>query len=83
MQSLKAELEGIKANFAKIAPDAAKQTMHASTEALRASGIMNGIPKVGDALPPFALADTGGNQIESTALLANGPLVVSFYRGLW
>jgi peroxiredoxin len=39
--------------------------------------------KAGDTAPSFALNDANGNAVASSALLAQGPLVVSFYRGVW
>ena len=36
-----------------------------------------------DALPAFELPDTEGSIVRSADLLARGPLVVTFYRGLW
>lgn len=37
-------------------------------------------PKAGDRLAPFTLVDADGGTIESTALLANGPAVLVFFR---
>ena len=34
-------------------------------------------------LDGFSLADTDGTMVDSAALLARGPLVVSFFRGAW
>jgi peroxiredoxin len=42
-----------------------------------------GAPKPGDRLPPFVLPDETGHLLTSEALLAVGPLVVSFNRGSW
>lgn len=39
--------------------------------------------KVGDRAPEFILPDTLGNPVSSRQLLAQRPLVVSFYRGSW
>jgi len=52
-------------------------------ESLRAAGAASGSPRVGDALPPFALPDSRGLYVSSSGLLAQGPLVLSFYRGGW
>ncbi len=50
---------------------------------LRDSGLFDGALKVGDALPPFRLQNAAGRFIESRDLLAEGPLVISFFRGDW
>lgn len=39
--------------------------------------------KAGDVAPAFALEGPDGTVASSEALLARGPLVVSFYRGVW
>jgi len=38
---------------------------------------------VGDTAPDFALPDAVGNQVVLSELLAQGPVVVTFYRGEW
>jgi hypothetical protein len=57
--------------------------MHRATDDLRASGIMDGVIKVGDPLPRFALKNAFGQEIRSSELLANGPLVLTVFRGTW
>ena len=83
MSTLQERLDRIKAGFSKKAPDEAKAVMHRATEDLRASGIMERVPRVGDDFPDFELPDTEGNPITSAELLGRGPLVVTFYRGVW
>lgn len=39
--------------------------------------------KVGEPLPAFVLPNAEGRLVASDALLAHGPLVVSFFRGDW
>jgi len=39
--------------------------------------------KAGDRAPGFTLNDPDGHAVSSVELLANGPLVVSFYGGVW
>ncbi|MGP0854491.1 peroxiredoxin-like family protein [Serratia sp. CY84636] len=48
-----------------------------------AAGIAERALKVGDAAPGFTLSDGENRPCSSAALLAKGPLVVSFYRGIW
>lgn len=67
---------------ATVAPEI-KATMHKATEELAASGIMDNVLKVGDTLPAFTLRDEQEKEVSSIALLAEGPLVISFYRGVW
>lgn len=52
-------------------------------ERLRRERAAERAPKPGDAAPGFALPNAVGAKIESAALLRDGPLVVTFYRGGW
>lgn len=40
------------------------------------------LPKADDAAPSFTLRDLGGNAVSSADLLAQGPLLLMFYRGI-
>lgn len=66
----------------RIPPDAAA-VMHRVTADQRASGYRARMPAVGAAMPGFSLPDTAGAVVASAGLLAQGPLVVSFFRGAW
>lgn len=86
--SLQATLDAFKADFEAgkppyNAPRAAIETMHKATAELKASGQAERAKKVGDNAPSFTLKDPDGNTVSSQELLAKGPLVVSFYRGVW
>ena len=59
------------------------ETMHRATAELIASGLAQRAMKAGDRLPDFALSDPDGNKVTSVDLLKKGPLVISFYRGVW
>lgn len=39
--------------------------------------------KAGDKMPDFSLPATDGSVVSSAALLEGGPLIVTFYRGIW
>ena len=83
MATLKDRLDRIRSGFEDQAPAEALAVMHRATNDLRDSGIMDGIPKVGDTLPAFELTDTDGSVVSSSQLLDKGPLIVTFYRGTW
>lgn len=59
------------------------QVMHRATDDLRDSGIAQRVIKPGSRAPVFSLPNTQGERIDSAQLLQRGPLVVSFYRGVW
>ena len=83
MSTLKQRLDRIREDFEKQAPEAAKAIMRRATADLRASGILDRIPKPGNALPAFELPDTVGRPVSSADLLGRGSLVLTFYRGAW
>src|ERR1700734_44892 len=64
-------------------PRSVIDTMQRATEELILSNAAQHALKVGDPAPSFMLKDPEGNAVASYALLAGGPLVVSFYRGVW
>ena len=83
MVTLKKRLEKLKESLIKQIPEDALKVMHRATEDLSSSGILDRIPKVGDKLSPFDLMNTNGEVVSSGLLLEKGPLVLTFYRGVW
>jgi hypothetical protein len=81
--SLQTKLDNMRDQFESKLPAETLATMHGATEDLLHSGIMEQVLQKNDTAPAFALPDQNGNQIRSTELLDKGPLVVSFYRGVW
>lgn len=81
--SLQEKLNQIKKAFESQAPEQAKAIIHRATEDLRASGILNRIPRVGDEFSHFVRPDHNGNELSTEKGLNHGPLLLSFYRGKW
>jgi len=86
--SLRDKLAAFKVNFESggppyHAPAWIHQQMHRATDELIASGAAERATKVGDTAPAFVLDDAEGQPVSSTRLLAEGPLIVTFYRGIW
>ncbi|OWJ68023.1 peroxiredoxin-like family protein [Inquilinus limosus] len=86
--SLQAKLDAFKADFEAgrppyNVPPSVIETMHRATAELVASGAADRALKAGDKAPSFALKDPDGSVVNSAALLARGPLIISFYRGVW
>jgi len=81
--ALEDTLRGMREASQRRIPADKAAVMHRATEELRASGIMDRVIKVGDPLPPFALLNVHGQEVRSTDLLAQGPLVLTFFRGGW
>ncbi len=81
--SLQTKLDTMREQFESKMPAQTLAIMHGATNDLLNSGILDGVLSVGDRAPDFSLADQDGNQVRASALLSAGPLVVSFYRGVW
>ena len=77
------KLDHLRAGAAERIPAQHLQVMHQATEDLRSSGIRDGVLKVGDPAPAFELPNIAGEVVRSADLLDKGPLVVTFYRGVW
>ncbi len=80
---LQDKLDEYKNSFLETAPPEAVGLMQRSTEDLNNSGILDKVLKVGDPAPEFSLPDENGDPVELKGLLAQGPVVISFYRGQW
>jgi hypothetical protein len=81
--SLKAELKSLRERAESKRPPEIVASMHRAVDELRASGAPDRVLRVGESMPPFALPDGEERIVDSAALLAKGPLVVTFYRGRW
>lgn len=80
---LQEELDALGASLAKNAPKEYLDASQGFVENLRASDIMAGVPKVGENAPDFALPNYKGEAVSLSELRAQGPVIVSFYRGRW
>lgn len=86
--SLQDNLDAFKADFQSgkppyNVPPSVIETMHRATAELIASGAAQKALKAGDKAPAFTLNDSDGKAVSSADLLRQGPLVVTFYRGVW
>ena len=81
--TLQDKLDAYKAQPKPNAPPELGAISGRTIAALRASGQAERALKVGDKAPSFTLPDQDGTPLSSVGLLAAGPLVVSFYRGVW
>ncbi len=80
---LQEQMDALTKSFVEQAPEQALETMVRSSEKLRDSGIASRAVKVGDKAPDFSLRNTSGTEVGLSTLLANGPVVLSFFRGRW
>lgn len=85
---LQARLDAFKADFKGgkppyNAPPEIHPIMERATAALFASGQAERAIHAGDRAPAFVLQDQNDRTVSSAELLAQGPLIVTFYRGVW
>ena len=81
--SLQQKLDDYKKQFqAKAPPDKAK-LMGKATAELKESGILANVVKEGERAPDFSLNDADGNPVSLPDLRTKGPVVLTFYRGVW
>src|SRR5271165_2379603 len=77
--SLQEQMDAQKAK----SPEAMTAIIHAQIAALVADGIQDRSLKAGAQAPDFTLPDALGNPVSLSAALAEGPVVLTFYRGEW
>jgi hypothetical protein len=80
---LQDQLNQLRAKSAKMIPADTATIMANAMAELKQSGIEKKALKTGDKAPAFDLVNTKGTRVSSANLLAQGPLVISFYRGSW
>lgn len=86
--TLQDKLDAFKADFKSgkapyFAPPEIHPIMQRATAELIASGQAGRALKAGDRAPTFTLNDPEGKPVSSADMLAQGPLIISFYRGVW
>ena len=64
-------------------PPEAFEMINTTLAELAHTGIRHVALKEGDEAPAFTLPDQEGRLVRSAELLAQGPLVLNFYRGMW
>ena len=81
--TLQDKLDDFKAQFKTMAPEGAFEAFARSTQELIDSGQAERALKAGDRVPDFVLTDSERNEVALKDLLAKGPVVLTFYRGVW
>jgi len=82
-ESLQQQLEAKRREFAAKAPPERAAAYQAGIDAVAASGIYERAKKTGDRAPDFTLKNAAGKEVRLSALLAKGPVVLTWYRGGW
>ena len=83
MTTLSQQLEGFLAGWKQRVPPERQAIMERHIAHLIETGIGQHAKQVGDPAPAIVLPDAQGKPFDLAALLASGPVIVTFYRGGW
>ena len=81
--TLQEKLQQFKEGVLSELSDADVAIMEYATRDLAQSGILQQAKQAGDQAPRFSLPNTSGELINLADLLTEGPVVITFYRGVW
>lgn len=81
--TLREQLDGIRARVAELVPAERLEPPRRAVEELISSGAAGRALKAGDKAPNFELPDGHGRTFILAERLAQGPVIVVFYRGRW
>src|ERR1700731_3050844 len=81
--TLSQQLEEYRAGWVLRVPADRRAAMERHIAYLSETGIGKNAKQVGDLAPAIVLPDVHGRAFDVAALLAKGPVVVTFYRGGW
>lgn len=81
--TLSSQLDAMKNKFASAAPAETLALYEQGIEDVAKSGVMNSVLAVGAKAPDFSLPDATGATKQLSTMLAQGPVVMVWYRGAW
>ncbi len=80
---LRNRIEAFQRDFFPKVPKEVVGTLVTGIEDMVKSGVGRESIKLGDRAPDFQLPNASGERVALASLLARGPAVVAFYRGVW
>jgi hypothetical protein len=81
--SLTEQLNELKKQLGREIPRETLEEIGRFVKGLVQSGIEKTSCSPGDTIPSFSLPNVRGDMVSSSDILAKGPMVLSFYRGVW
>ncbi|MEL6499072.1 MAG: peroxiredoxin-like family protein [Planctomycetota bacterium] len=82
-ETLQTELDALKSAFEQRAPQETIDAFEKGIVDVEALGVLDQAKNVGDRAPAFTLPDGTGESVSMESILADGPAIVTFYRGSW
>lgn len=82
-QGLQEKLDAKKSAFEQSADPQKINDYEEGIDLVRESGVLERALNVGDSAPDFTLPDAAGRDVNLADLLADGPVVMIWYRGEW
>lgn len=83
IMSLKAQIDAYNVQKEAKLPAEVLALMNTTNEELIAQHVRDNALQVGQKVENFSLVNHRGDTVELSKLLANGPVIISFYRGAW
>ncbi len=83
MSTLKADIAALKQNIDSTMVEDTSRLIQRAIARVKESGLAEQALAVGDEFPQFSLPNAVGNAVSSEDILAQGPMVICFYRGGW
>jgi len=80
---LRQRIEAFQKDFFPKLPKEVVGTLVKGIEDMVTSGVGRESVTLGDRAPDFRLPDASGEPVALASLLARGPAVIAFYRGVW
>ncbi len=77
------QLNDLKQQLGREVPHEILEEIGQFVQGLAQSGIEKTSCQAGAKVPSFALPNVAGQMVSSEDILSKGPMVVSFYRGIW
>ena len=81
--SLQTKIDDYKAGFASRADQEMKDSFQDGIDDVLRQGVLDRATNVGDTAPAFVLPNASGKSVALGSLLADGPVIVVWYRGGW
>lgn len=82
-ETVKQKLETYKEGFVQKAPQDKQDDYEEGIRMVRESGVLERAKNVGDTAPDFTLQNAAGQRVNLSDTLAEGPVVLIWYRGEW